>query len=211
MKLVKKWYLNVVEKNNLLNSEPEITIDFSNDEYKDLLHVEWHGATATQPVFSDFVTLLMTELKKYGWFLARHGEAFNIYGPGYELYLSPNYGFQIKPPRFVYHTALASNLEKIQKKGLVPKEKISDDDHHWHYPARVFFRVKADSHYFKGYVVVTVDTQKLSNTKFYRDATDDNAVWTYTHIPAIAITDIKTLDKAPVRNYDFSKGLEAAI
>lgn len=126
----------------------------------------------------------------------------------FRMEFQPNLGLRIKDselPSIFYHVTERSALGKIFKKGLLPQQGKGSRTQQalgtkFNYPDRVFmFKTREGLKnaklvlQFKDPVVLKISRSQLRRgTKFYRDSAWDtdfkNAVYTFTHIPAKAIS-----------------------
>jgi len=168
--------------------------------------------TMRLPVVSDKLIKQLTGWAgKRGWFVhyaADYGWPKN----SIMLEFQPFYGQQVKVPRWLWHITDAKAAAAAVRGGLKPSAKSKDR----YFPARIYlFTAKAvaaemgdewkdafdyETHKTQADHLLKIDTTKLrKGTKFFLDTEFrvrtgiwdhmvDKSVWTYTHIPARAVT-----------------------
>ena len=120
----------------------------------------------------------------------------------------------VKAMDILIHVTPKKNIPEIKKHGLIPKS----ENKRFSYPPRVYFfsghcspgyvrhaisELTQASHLKpEDYVVVIIDTHKLSNDiKFYHDPDYELAMFTYDTIPPDAIENLQTLGEFANRIY----------
>ena len=162
--------------------------------------------------------ILKKELRKTGWFVVGRYEAEVGDGANATIIeLEPNYGIPVtKVPKTIYHAAPTVKLKKIMKGGLKPMSgnrrvkyppriffgmdkvqvlhlsaQLSMDSHGASALMATFMAMTAQGPMGKpkDYAILKIDTKKLKKgTKFYKDTDFPTGIYTYTHIPAAAIS-----------------------
>ena len=124
----------------------------------------------------------------WGWYLISEDD--NKY-----LFFQPNYTVYVNNvPSVLYHVSSSNKIGSILNRGLLPRGGKT-----WHsliYPDRVYLLTSRNSVEdvvdlmgLEDYAVFRIDLDKINrNIKFYQDDYYKEAVWTYSHIPASAIT-----------------------
>lgn len=162
-------------------------------------------------VFQPFLKIIKGILPKWGWYILTAKLPQPDKRHGLSLTLAPNYGKQITqiPPR-LYHLTLKKFVPRIQRKGLSPQSGRDHGVTKREYPNRIYFATSMNIVYdlhagfltrnYKEegqYALVVVDPHKLRRgTKFYADPEmpEGYSLWTYTHIPKVAILEITDLE-----------------
>ena len=113
--------------------------------------------------------------------------------PTYLIFVfEPKYDDVVTPPRYIYHITSAKFIDNIKTIGLKPKTLNKRSNH----PERIYFSMDKKSsdnlwkkmkYHIKDGVLLTIDTEKLSNT-FYNDPNfKDMGVYSYGNIPSTSI------------------------
>jgi hypothetical protein len=113
--------------------------------------------------------------------------------PTYLIFVfEPKYDDVVTPPKYIYHITSAKFIDNIKTIGLKPKTLNKRATH----PERIYFSIDKKSsdnlwkkmkYHIKGGILLTIDTEKLSNT-FYNDPNFKNmGVYSYGNIPSTSI------------------------
>lgn len=113
----------------------------------------------------------------------------------------------VKKPKYLFHATLEKNTRKILKTGIKPYKKTGSStlptgrenpDILFRYPQQRVYLTKKPSHAMrallndlgidKNIVVFRIDTRKFSKFNLFLDRTEDDAYYTFTHIPANALS-----------------------
>lgn len=188
---------------------PEIDLEVPRWEVHDYLKLGRYVDEDEKPL-SKLTHSLNELMKGLGWYVRK---AFRN-SQHYILYLSPVEYAPQAVPKYLYHFSSLPNKERILRKGLLPK--IGRYDRDFMYPPRVHCLTELDLTYLRALafnifnhgdmpsietiyhggaaayemplVIFRVDTAKLrKGTKFYKDPSVKNGVWTYTHVPPEAL------------------------
>lgn len=168
----------------------------------------------------NLIQQLTNYLKKNGWVLSRvENDA---------IYYEPSYSDRVEQvPSTLYHITSSKNVKNILKKGLTPKEGVYNsklstlniEKNKRAYPARIYLstNIKLADILRKSFVklgddnnfiTLQVDTNNLlPGTKFYKDIEQPGSIWTYSRIPASAVSIYGVEDdKTSVDNNSRSSG-----
>jgi len=160
--------------------------------------------------FKNLVAYLEPKLKGWGWYILSLQMPKDDYD-FMNLQVAPNYGTQLKTPRYLYHITPKSNMERIKRKGFIPRPaRQHGDAQRRQYPDRVYFGTQYSTveklykefviHGEKeSYVLFIVQGSRIpKNVKFYEDPEMPmgSSAWTYTHIPATAIVGMEDAETA---------------
>ena len=134
-----------------------------------------------------FFHLVKERIGQYGWY----GDPDTAYYIHPFITLYPNYTeLADNIPRYIFHFTNPENVERILKRGLIPK--TGSDWHGYKYPPRnhFFYGYDEQKDAPKGGTILRIDTTHLGrNVKFYKDTQMSwRSVWTYAHIPPEAIS-----------------------
>jgi hypothetical protein len=186
-----------------------------------------------------FIEWLNNEAYKRGWFISmdpsdknESGEKSLERGLWINITFQPNYTLRYDLPRTpMYHITPFSNVERILKRGLVPKAKKSENRT---LPPKNYVFINKDSaeeiaenwkiswainDYYgmpnsdrgaEDFIILEIDPNNLpKGIKFYKDPEFENkygAIWTYSTIPpgAIKILNIDTYNRVKKDSDDFN-------
>ncbi len=137
-------------------------------------------------------------------FALRRGWQLNRIHYASNYVFEPNFGVRVENvPSVLYHVTRTQNQRRINKQGIVPANPASVSFGHRqqerHYAPRIYLSTSYDAAIDIGMefqvldevpmIVYRIDASKcLPGTKFYVDSEADDAVWTYSRIPHIAIS-----------------------
>jgi len=113
--------------------------------------------------------------------------------PTYLIFVfEPKYDDVVTPPKYIYHITSDKFIDNIKTIGLKPKTLNKRTTH----PERIYFSIDKKSsdnlwkkmkYHIRGGILLTIDTEKLSNT-FYNDPNfKDMGVYSYGNIPSTSI------------------------
>lgn len=100
----------------------------------------------------------------------------------------------ITKSRYLYHATSKENAKKIKKQGLKPSKNF--DPGGYNYTTPKLFLCKSIKYAINAYindygydnmVIFRLDTKKFNRFNLYKDRTEKNAYYTFTHIPAKAL------------------------
>lgn len=103
----------------------------------------------------------------------------------------------VTKPHYLYHATSLENSYKILKQGIKPKtRKIGKPGYYFYSKPKVFLSdsfMGAKMAYMNDYsgktpVLLSIDTTKFKQFNLYRDPTEDEAFYTFSHIPAKALS-----------------------
>ena len=114
--------------------------------------------------------------------------SFGAFRYGFKIYYKDIITERVKPDKYYYHATSNSNLEKILKEGLLPKENTF-----WgvelDYPAVIFVSNKYNL--FFGEVLLRITTSKTDN-KWYKDINEESGRYmTFEKIPPESLNIVK--------------------
>lgn len=158
--------------------------------------------------FEDVKTWLETQVSRRGWYISSTIAGRHTW----KVLIEPNYGQRVQVPQWLYHATSGDNIVSILKKGIQPRATTR----YVNQPPRVYLAtnlprakeiksllflnesmvgVDAESEWAghipwaEPYVILKISTKRLlKGTKFYKDSDFERGVWTYSHIPAKALS-----------------------
>jgi hypothetical protein len=163
---------------------------------------EWQDANTRAEVLERWLNKMFNQ---HGWFVASRSSKYVLEALKYQE--------QVTPPPKLYHFSPFYNKDRIVRKGLIPKGTNDGRHSDFKYPPRVFLLKEMDMPMIRelAYHIFNQDIgiEKLyyggadmnmplvifeinvascrPGTKFFQDSAEENAVWTYTHIPPAAL------------------------